>query len=525
MNGVTENQRKFFSVVNPATGEEVGKYPFMSAQEVNSAVERARKKFEEWSRSSFKQRREILLKASSILAENAYHYAEVISKETGKTRFDALLAEVATVCDVMHYYGKNAEKFLAPVKVGGNIFLPGRKAYYVFEPKGVIGVISPWNYPFTLCAGPVITAISAGNTVVLKPASQTPGSALALQEILLKAGLPESVFEVVTGSGAVTGDALIEHPALEMLFFTGSTEVGRRVYTKAAQKLKPAIMELGGKDPAIVTKNADIKRAVHSIAWGAFTNCGQTCIGMEICLVERAVFDEFLREFLEIARSLKCGQQVGEIGSMTMADQLRIVESQVEDAVAKGAKVLVGGRRDASSKGMYYPPTVLTDVTMDMKLMMEETFGPLLPIIPYDDVEEAVKIANSTPYGLSSSVFSKDLDEARAIAGKLKTGSVNINDCFVTFAMTSLPFGGVKDSGIGRYHGDIGIRAFTNIKSISEFNLDIQKEFYHYPIDPSMEKGLQSMLVAVFSRNPLKKTISAIRSLPTLKKILKKSGK
>lgn len=517
------SDRRFFSVVNPATGEEVGKYPLMSAKEVHSAVERAQRKFEEWSYSSFKQRKEILLKASSILAENAFYYAEVISRETGKTRFDALLAEVATVCDVMHYYAKNAEKFLAPVKVEGNIFLPGRKAYYLFEPKGVIGVISPWNYPFTLCAGPVITALSAGNTVVLKPASQTPGSALALQEILLKAGLPEGVFEVVTGSGSVTGEALLEHPALEMLFFTGSTEVGRKVYTKAAQRLKPAIMELGGKDPAIVTKNADIKRAVYSILWGAFTNCGQTCIGMEICLVERDIFDEFLSEFLSITRSLKCGQQVGEIGSMTMAEQLKIVESQVEDALAKGAKVLVGGKRDGAEKGMYYPPTVLTDVTMNMKLMTEETFGPLLPIIPYDDVEEAIRIANSTPYGLSSSVFSKDLEEARAIARKLKTGSVNINDCLVTFAMTSLPFGGVKESGIGRYHGDIGIRAFTNIKSISEFNMDIQKEFYHYPIDPSMEKGLQAMLVAVFSRNPLKKMVSAIRSLPTLKKILKKN--
>jgi len=521
MSGI--NTDKVFVVNNPATGEEVAKYPPMDREAVDAAVARARDKFARWSETSFKERRRILKSAASILAENAEHYAGVIAAENGKTTLDALLADISTVCDVLHYYAKNAGKFLKPVRVSGNPLLPGRKAYYVFEPKGVVGVISPWNYPFTLSAGPVVTAIAAGNTVVLKPSSQTTASGLILKEILEKAGLPKGVLEVVTGSGSVTGQALVDHPDLDMLFFTGSTEVGRMVNIKAAERLIPAVMELGGKDVAIVTANADLDRAAHSIVWGAFTNAGQTCIGIEIAIVHRSVYEDFLKKALEITETINLGKGPGEVGSMTMASQLKIVEEQVADAVEKGAKILTGGKRDENMKGMYFPPTILTDVTLDMKVMKEETFGPLLPIIPYDAVDEAIGIANSTPYGLAGAVFTKDMEEARRIAKRMDTGSVNVNDTLITFAIPSLPFGGVKNSGVGRYHSHVGIQAFTNIKSITEFNWDLKKEFYHYPMQPGVEPGLLATLRLVYSNSLLKRLVALIKVAPFLIKAVSKT--
>ncbi|MCX6006715.1 MAG: aldehyde dehydrogenase family protein, partial [Chloroflexi bacterium] len=373
---------KTFDVISPMTRQKVGSFPQMDGKEVDAMVAKARKNFETWSVSPIKDRMKILARAADILAENALDYAARISAENGKTQFEAMVADIFSSCDVMHYYSQTAEKTLAPVKVKGNTMMPGRKLYYVYEPKGVIAVISPWNYPFCLSVGPVVSAIAAGNTVVLKPSSQTTDCGMIVKEVLEKAGLPEGVVNIATGSGSVTGQALIENPGIDMFFFTGSTEIGKKVNLKAAERLVPAIMELGGKDAAIVTKNADPE-------------------GVMNCKLE----------------------------------------------------------------GMCFPPVVLTDVTLDMKLMKEETFGPLLPVIPYDNIDEAIKIANSTTYGLSGAVFTKDMEEGRKIASRIKTGSVNINDALITFAAPALPFGGVKESGVGCYHSDVGLRAFTNIKS------------------------------------------------------------
>lgn len=519
-----ENIDKTFKVFNPATGDEVAEYPLMDKDEVDRLVDRAKTIFPKWAVSSFDQRRKILSKSAAILAENALHYASIISSENGKTRLDALLADIFPSCDLMKYYADNAEKFLEPVHVHANPLLPGRRCYYTFEPKGVVGIVAPWNYPFSLCVGPVVSAIASGNTVVLKPSSQTTASGLILKEILDKAGLPKDVLQVATGSGAMTGELLIDHPGLDMIFFTGSTAVGREVNIKAARRLIPTIMELGGKDSAIVTKHADIERAAHAIVWGSFTNSGQTCIGIEICLVERSVYKEFVEMALEIVGSLKSGDGPGEVGSMTMAAQLKIVEDQVADAAAKGAKILTGGARDPKPRGMYYQPTLITDVTPDMKLMTEETFGPLLPIVPFDSIDEALNIANGTPYGLSGAVFTEDMKEGREIAARIKTGSVNINDTLVTFAIPSLPFGGAKQSGVGRYHGEIGIRAFTNTKSITEFDKGWKKEFYHYPMVKGIEPALINTLKIVYSENIFRRFISMIKVIPFLFRALRESG-
>lgn len=510
---------KTFDVINPMTGQKVASYQQMDDKDVDSLVQNARKQFETWQTTSVRERMKILARATEILADDALGYAARISAENGKTRFDALLGDIYAGCDLIHFYAQNAEKFLAPVKVKGNIMLPGRKLYYTFEPRGVVAVISPWNYPFSLSLGPAISAIAAGNTVVLKPSSQTTDSGIIVREILEKAGLPQGVINVATGNGSVTGQALIDNPGIDMYFFTGSTEVGRRVNIKAAERLVPAIMELGGKDAAIVTKNADLDRAAYAIAWGAFTNCGQTCVGIEMCLVERVVYDQFMQKLMEIVKVLKTGMSAGQIGSMTMGSQLKTVEHHVSDAVDKGAKPLPEEALNSKREGMCYPPIILTGIKEDMKLMKDETFGPLLPVIPYDNQDEAIRIANSTSYGLSGAVFTKDMKEGREIAGRIKTGSVCINDALTVFASPALPFGGVKESGIGSYHSDIGIRAFTNIKSVIENSGKSTKEFFYYPLMEGSEEGLSEAMRFLYSLNTSKKIKSFFKVLPFLLKM------
>jgi acyl-CoA reductase-like NAD-dependent aldehyde dehydrogenase len=504
-----------FSIVNPATGQKVGEYPLMSPEEVAEAVRRARGAFPAWSKTPYSTRARILRRAASRLAEGAEEYGRIIGSETGKTQLDALLAEIFPTCDLLHYYAKKGEKFLRPVKVGGSAVLPGRKAYYTFEPRGVVGVIAPWNYPFTLASGPVISALAAGNTVVLKPSSQTTASGKILEEVFKAAGLPPDVLQVITGSGPVTGRALIQSSELDMLFFTGSTEVGIEVNRAAAEGLVPVVMELGGKDSMIVTRNADLDRAAHAAVWGAFFNSGQTCTGVEFCFVDRSIYTAFLDRVLRIAERIEPGTLSGQMGSMTMEPQVRILEDQIQDAVAGGAKVRIGGARVKSARGLFFEPTVITGIRPEMKIWQEETFGPILPIVPYDTPEEAIRMANSTPYGLSGSVYSEDLEEARMYACRMETGSVNINDCLVTYALPSLPFGGVKASGVGTYHGESGIRNFCRIKSVTEFKGLYAKEFFHYPVASWVKDAMEALLVLLYSED----TGARWRALPKTARI------
>ncbi len=510
-------KERFFTIKNPATGEEVGRYPVMDREDVDRAVTLARDTFKTWSGSSFEQRSRILLKASSILGENAGKYADEIAAENGKTRTDALLAEVYTAAGLMKYYGKHVEAFLKPVRVPGIIALPLRKCYYKFEPKGVVGVISPWNYPLTLSNGPVISAIAAGNTVLLKPSSQTTRCGLIVQEILEKAGLPPGVLQVLTGPGSLTGQALIEHEGLDMLAFTGSTETGKEVYLQAAEHLIPAIMELGGKDVCIVTKNADLDRAARGASWGCFTNTGQTCIANEIILVDKEVYEPFVQKLSELVRKMKPGKEVGCLGSMTMNSQLEIVRRHLEDALEKGAKIIAQGGESTFQEGLWCSPVLLGDVTPDMAVMREETFGPVKPIVPYDTLDEAIELANSLEYGLSGSVFSRDLEEARRIADRLKTGSVNINDVLMTFAVPSLPFGGVKNSGVGYYHGKLGLIAFTDIKSITEYRIPIKGEIHWFPMWPDVDLIFEDLNMVLFADGIAKRCkglLSMLRRVP-----------
>ncbi|HQP31181.1 MAG TPA: aldehyde dehydrogenase family protein, partial [Deltaproteobacteria bacterium] len=448
--------------------------------------------------------------------------AEQIAAENGKTKMDALLCDVYCAVDLLKHTAKHAEKYLKPVKgLPGTMVVPMRKNSYIFQPKGVVGVISPWNYPFGLSMSPVISAIAAGNTVILKPSSQTTRSGMIVKEIFDNGGLPEGVLQILTGTGSLTGQALIEHADIDMLFFTGSTDVGLEVSAHAAKRLIPVILELGGKDVAIVTKNADLDRAAHGVAWGAFVNTGQTCIGTEIVLVDRAVYDAFMDKLLPIVKGLKLGKGVGELGSMTMESQRKIVLAQLEDAVRKGAKVIYSGPSVPDDKGLWCTPTLLGDVTPDMDVFREETFGPLKGIIAYDTLEEAIGLANSVKYGLSGCVYTKDMKEGNYVAEQLKVGSVNINDCLCTFAMPALPFGGVKKSGLGYYHGEIGLRAFTDIKSITENTLPMKKELQWYPVLDDTVEILEEVIHLLYSGNFFRRIQAYLKLLPKVPKIIK----
>lgn len=514
--------RRTFVIKNPATGLEIESYPLMNKEDVDRVVATARKNFETWSKSSFAERKRILTNASQHLAANAGKFAEQIAAENGKTKVDALLCDVYCAVDLLKHTANHAEKYLKPVKgLPGTMVVPLRKNSYIFQPKGVVGVISPWNYPFGLSMSPVISAIAAGNTVILKPSSQTTRSGMIVKEIFDNGGLPEGVLQVLTGSGSLTGQALIEHPDLDMLFFTGSTEVGLEVSAQAAKRLIPVILELGGKDVAIITKNADLERAAHGVAWGAFVNTGQTCIGTEIVLVDRTVYEPFMEKFLPIVKGLKPGKGAGELGSMTMDSQRQIIQAQLEDALQKGAKVIYSGPPAPDDKGLWCTPTLLTNVTPDMDVFHEETFGPLKAIMTYDTLKEAIKLANSVKYGLSGCVYSKDSKEGNWVAEKLKVGSVNINDCLCTFAMPALPFGGVKKSGLGYYHGEIGLRAFTDIKSITENTLPMKKELQWYPVLDDTVEILEEVIHLLYSGKMLRRIVAYFKLLPKFPRIIK----
>ncbi len=514
-----KRDRKTFSIHDPATGELVATYPLMDREEVDEVVAASKRKFETWSKASYATRRRILAEASSYLAENAGRYAEEIAAENGKTRADALIADILTVTHLLKYYSRNLERFLKPVRrVPGVIFAPGRRCHYQFEPKGVVGVISPWNYPFTLSAAPVVSAIAAGNCVVLKPSSQTTRSGLIVKEIFENAGLPRGVLEVITGSGSITGQALIENEDLDMIFFTGSTEVGLEVSARAAEKLIPSILELGGKDFAVVTRNANLDRAAHAVTWGSFTNAGQTCIGVEIILVDRAVYEPFMEKVTGLVSNLCLGKETGQVGAMTMASQKAIVEAQLSDAIAKGARVAAEGTAGEGLEGCWCVPRLLVDVTPEMDVFQEETFGPLKSVIAYDTVEEAIRIANSVKYGLSGSVFTTDLKEGRYIADSIKTGSVNINDALITYAIPSLPFGGLKQSGIGVYHGKMGLRAFADVKSITETKMPMKRDLYWYPMWPDTDKLFDNMIAMLYSKRCLVRKLNLLSAARTLVK-------
>ncbi len=446
---------------DPITSELLGQVPEMDAGQVASAIARSREASRSWSQLSIDKRCQQMRLAADTMLDSADEIVDLICRETGKTRVDAWTSELLVTAELIDYYLKHAGRVLAPRRVTSGT-LKTKRASKHYAPLGVVGVISPWNYPFSLTMTPVVTALFAGNTVVLKPSEVTPMVGLAAARIFEATAYPDIV-QVVTG-GSSTGRCLVAG-GVDKIVFTGSVSTGRLVAIAAAETLTPVLLELGGKDPMIVCEDADLDRAANAAVWGAFTNAGQTCISVERVYAVASVYEDFVKRVAAKAARVRPGKQVG---SMTFPPQLDVVKRQLDDAVRKGAKVLLGGERPAGLSEMFFEPTVLVDVDHTMSIMTEETFGPVMCIMKVADDAEALAAANDSPYGLSASVFTRSSERRDRLVRGLAAGSVCVNDCLVNYAIPSLPFGGVKKSGIGRAHGPEGLYELSMVKAVAE---------------------------------------------------------
>ena len=468
---------------DPSTGEEIGRAPLMDATQVAAAVNRGRAAQPAWAKLSYRERARFILRARALVLDQLEEIAKLISRETGKPKSEAISMEIVPTLDLMHYFARHTHQLLERRKIDiGQYNFMARSSYIVYKPLGVVGIISPWNFPWATPLDEVVMALMAGNAVVVKPSELTPFTALKIADVFKQANLPEGLLEIVTGDGS-TGAALVD-AGVNKIMFTGSVKTGKRVAETAAKHLTPVVLELGGKDPMVVLGDADLENAARAAIWGAFCNSGQACASIERCYVHESVAEKFTDLVIHKTRSLKqekASTDAIDIGAMTNKQQLEIVEDHVSDAIAHGAQVRTGGRRLDNGGGWFHQPTVMTGVDHSMRLMREETFGPVLPIMTFKTDEEAVRLANDSIYGLTASVFTRDIARGRRIAEQIDAGTVMINEVVYTHAVAQTPWGGVKQSGYGRTHGRLGLLELVSAQHIHANALPVFSDVWWFP--------------------------------------------
>ncbi|MER2598064.1 MAG: aldehyde dehydrogenase family protein [Caldilineales bacterium] len=448
----------FLTFTNPATGAEFGQLAMTPVEEVEQKVAEMRAAFSIWNRKDVGERVAILRKFQKLLINSIDEITDVINQDCGKSRQDAMI-EVFITVDMLDSYLRRARRWLQRYEVSSGLFI-FKKCYVEPRPYGVVAVISPWNYPFALAMPPLLGALLAGNTVVLKPSEVTAATGLLMERLIERVPEMRPFVRVVHGDGRV-GSALVQSKP-DYIFLTGSTATGRKVSQAAAELLIPSACELGGKDAMIVLPDADLEAAARWGAWGAFFNAGQTCMAVERVYVHEQVYEQFLDLAIDEAQRISMGysREPGSkfyMGPITDPRQLKVIQRHLEDALARGARILTGGQIE----GNFVSPTVLVDVTHDMLLMQEETFGPLMPIMKVSNEAEAIELANANEFGLGASVWSRDMHQAWKVARQVDASSVILNDTIAQFAIPMLPFGGTKHSGYGRIHGKEGVMQFT----------------------------------------------------------------
>ncbi len=455
--------------INPATETEIGRVDCLNPDEIDSIVNQARQTFSNWSKLPLTRRLLYVKQLSRVILEQAESIAHLIAREQGKTLAEAKLHEILSVLAIIKSIGRNARKILCARPVKNEMLLfTHKKSYYRFEPYGVVVIISPWNYPFSVPIPEILAAVVAGNTVIFKPAPGTVLIGQKIAELFKSAGFPEGVINTVFIEDQ-HAPYLVGHRDVNKIVFTGSTDTGKNVMQTAARQLSSVLLELGGKDPAIVAADADVERAAKGVTWGAFFNAGQVCASIERVYVERAVSEQFISACLELTKTLVVGDPLAEttdLGPLENRRQLEKVSAQVEDAVQKGASVLVGGKR-LGNKGFFYAPTILTQVNHSMKVMTEETFGPILPIMVVDSIDEAIRLANDSNFGLSAYGWTSNRKTAERLQRELVAGTVMINDATSSWGEPKAPWGGFKQSGIGRTRAEFGLKEMVQVKYTS----------------------------------------------------------
>jgi acyl-CoA reductase-like NAD-dependent aldehyde dehydrogenase len=484
------------TVTDPARGVAIAAIPVQTAAEVAEAAARARAAQPGWAALAVRERGRVLKRARRALVRARAEVLDLLGRETGKPRFD-VVGELMGTCMDLGYLVRRAPRVLRPRRVSARpLFF--KRALVTYRPRGLVGVISPWNAPLNLALGDALPALLAGNTVIIKPSEVTP-LAVRRAAAALGTALPAGVLQVVTGDGT-TGAALVDHA--DMVCVTGSPGTGKAVMERAARRLTPVLLELGGKDPMIVLRDADLERAANGAVWGGFMMAGQVCMSVERVYVEAPVAEEFTRRVVEKVAALRLGANDPgaeiDVGPLTTPRQVEIVERHVADAVARGARVLTGGRR-RSGPGLFYEPTVLAGVDHGMAIMREETFGPVVPIMAVADAEEALRLANESTLGLNGSVWTRDVERGIALARRLETGSACVNECLVSAGCIELPFGGVKESGVGTRHGGPeALRAFCVAQSILVDRRGRRREPMWFPYSRRTERFVERLLPLLF---------------------------
>ena len=487
---------------NPATGELVGTVETLTPAKVQGVVDDVAEVQPFWAALSLEDRARYLRRAGDVLLEDLDEIAELLTTEQGKPRVESYTMELLPTIDSLKWIADNGPEILADEKLSMPLFLKSKSAKLTFEPIGVVGVIAPWNYPWSIPFGEVAIALMAGNGVVLKPASLTPLIGDRIRQTFEKAGMPEGLVRTVHGGGRI-GDALVKSTAGK-IFFTGSVEVGRKVGVECAKRMKGSVLELGGKDPQIVCPDADLANAISGAVWGGFANAGQTCSGIERVYVHRDVADAFVAGVVRETERLTVGEPLEwttEIGPMVSEDQAKIVNELVDDAIENGATKLTGGPREVEGMtGSFIAPVVLTGVTHEMRIMNEEIFGPVLPIVTVDSEEEAIELANDSEFGLGASIWTKDRAKGERMAHQIESGMVWINDHSFSHGACVCAWGGVKESGLGRSHSKFGFYECVNIKQLA-WEPGWARDMWWQPYDRKLADAIRYSAQLLYSRN------------------------
>jgi acyl-CoA reductase-like NAD-dependent aldehyde dehydrogenase len=460
------------SVSNPATGEPIREVPCGGTPQIEEAVARARAAQPAWAALGFAQRAAALRRLARALRDDPA-FLDTLVSESGKPTYEAEGIELFYTLELTRFYTGRAGRRALRDDLRHPFIFTNKRARVAYHPRGVVGVIGPWNWPLLNNYADCVAPLIAGNAVVLKPSEHTPLTSLRVAEHWRALGLPADVFQVVAGR-AEAGQALVERA--DMIFFTGSQAVGRSIAARAGERLVPAVVELGGKSPMIVLADADLPRAAHAAVWSGFANSGQVCVRTERVLVEDAVAERFVALCAEEIARLRQGptplpagtEATVDVGAITFAPQLAHAKAHIADALARGARLVAGGEARGEGPGRFFAPTLLADATPAMDVMREETFGPVLPVMRVANAEEALRVANDTPFGLTGSVWSGDAARARALARRMEAGSVCVNDVLVNYFCVEAPLGGVKASGLGHRHGAEALRQFCRVETIVE---------------------------------------------------------